>query len=42
MMEWATNIKESGDKYTDNIPFFKDKYQHWNDPDWKVGSDLGF
>lgn len=34
MMEWATNIKESGDKYTDNIPFFKDKYQHWNDPDW--------
>jgi hypothetical protein len=35
MMEWAINIKESGDKYTQNIPFFKSKYQHWNDPDWK-------
>ena len=35
MNEWATNIKESGDKYTDNIPFYKSKYQHWNDPNWK-------
>lgn len=34
MNEWATYIKSSGDNYTDNIPFFKSKYQHWNDPQW--------
>lgn len=32
MAEWAIKIKESGSNYTSNIPFFKDKYQHWNDP----------
>lgn len=35
MTEWATKIKESGSNYTDNIPFFKSKYQHWHDPEWK-------
>lgn len=35
MTEWATEIKDSGSHYTDNIPFYKSKYQHWNDPEWK-------
>lgn len=35
MLEWSVRIKESGSKYTDNIPYFKDKYQHFNDPEWK-------
>ena len=35
MLEWTIRIKESGSKYTDNIPYFKDKYQHFNDPEWK-------
>ena len=35
MLEWTVRIKESGSKYTNNIPFFKSKYQHWNDPEWK-------
>lgn len=34
MSEFATNIKNTGDKYTHNISFFKSKYQHWNDPEW--------
>ena len=33
--EWATNIKDSGDAYTNNVTFFKSMYQHWNDPEWK-------
>lgn len=35
MLEWSTRIKESGSNYTDNIPFYKSKYQHFNDPEWK-------
>lgn len=35
MKEWATRIKDSGDNYTDNIPFIKSIYQHWNDPEWQ-------
>jgi len=34
MTEWSSKIKKSGSKYTDNIPFFKSKYQHFNDPEW--------
>lgn len=34
VLEWTIRIKESGDAYTDNVPFMKSKYQHWNDPDW--------
>ena len=30
MSEWATKIKDSGSNYTQNIPFYKSKYQHWN------------
>ena len=33
--DWAKKIKKSGSKYTDNIPFVKSKYQHFNDPDYK-------
>lgn len=32
--EWATYIKESGDHYTDNIPYYKSITQHFNDPEW--------
>lgn len=35
MLEWTVRIKNSGSKYTDNIPFYKSKYQHFNDPEWK-------
>ena len=35
MNEWATNIKESGDKYTDNIPFYKSK------PVWELYGKKG-
>ena len=36
MNEWATFIKDdSGSRYTDNVTFFKSKYQHFNDPEWK-------
>lgn len=35
MLEWATKIKESGSNYTDNIPFFRSKYMHVNDPEWQ-------
>lgn len=35
MNEWATFIKNSGCKYTDNIPYYKSIYQHYNDPEWK-------
>lgn len=31
---WTTYIKESGDKYSDNIPFYKSIYQFYNDPEW--------
>lgn len=34
VVEWATRIKESGSNYTENITFFKGKYQHYNDPEW--------
>ena len=34
MKEWTTYIKKSGDNYTDNIPFLKSIYQHYNDPEW--------
>lgn len=34
MKDWTTYIKESGDDYTDNIPFYKSIYQHYNDPEW--------
>lgn len=34
MNSWASFIKNSGDKYTDNIPFYKSIYQHYNDPEW--------
>lgn len=35
MNDWATFIKNTGDDYTDNIPFYKSIYQHYNDPEWK-------
>lgn len=35
MTTWASKIKKSGSHYTDNIPFFKDKYQHFNDPEYQ-------
>lgn len=35
MAEWSTRIKDSGSNYTDNIPFYKSKYQHFIDPEWK-------
>ena len=35
MHEWTVRIKESGSNYTDNVTFYKSKYQHWNDPEWK-------
>lgn len=34
VLEWTVRIKESGDNYTANIPFYKSKYQHWSDPEW--------
>lgn len=34
LKDWATFIKNSGANYTDNIPFFKSIYQHFNDPNW--------
>lgn len=34
MAKWATDIKDSGSNYTDNIPFFKSKYQNFNNPDY--------
>lgn len=38
MYLWADQIKKSGSKYSDNIPFFRSKYRHWNDRDyrWKL------
>lgn len=33
--EWCKNIKNSGSKYTDNIGFYKDKYQLYNNDDYK-------
>lgn len=33
--EWATNIKESGSKYTKNVPFLKSKYAKFNNPEYK-------
>lgn len=35
MNDWATFIKDTGDDYTDNVPFYKSIYQHYNDPEWK-------
>lgn len=35
MYEWAKKIKKSGSKYTENIPYFKSKYQHFNDPEYQ-------
>jgi len=35
MYSWATKIKKSGAKYTENVTYFRSRYMHWNDPDWK-------
>lgn len=33
--EWCKKIKKSGSKYTNNIGFYKSKYQHFNDDEYK-------
>lgn len=35
MYKWATEIKESGSKYTDNVTYFRSKYKNFNDPEYK-------
>lgn len=35
MYEWATRIKNSGSKYTTNVTFFRSKYMHYNDKEYK-------
>lgn len=32
---WASDIKKSGSKYTDNIPYLRSKYMHVTDPEYK-------
>lgn len=33
--DWTKKIKESGSNYTDDIPHYKTKYQHYNNPEYK-------
>ena len=35
MYETATKIKNSGSKYTDNITYFRSRYKHFNDREYK-------
>lgn len=35
MYAWTKKIKQSGSHYTKNIPYFKSKYQHFNDPEYQ-------
>lgn len=35
MYGWASRIKKSGSKYTENVTFYKSKYYHWTDPEYK-------
>lgn len=35
MLEWSTRIKKSGSNYTENVTFFRSKYMHYNDPEYK-------
>lgn len=35
MYRWADDIKKSGSKFTENVSFFRSRYMHWNDPDYK-------
>lgn len=41
ILKWTTKIKESGSKYTNNVTFYRFKYQHYNDKsyDWWKGKD---
>lgn len=32
---WATKIKKSGSKYTENVTFLRSRYMHFNDPEYK-------
>lgn len=33
--QWSTDIKESGSKFTNNITYFRSKYMHFNDQEYK-------
>jgi hypothetical protein len=35
MLDWCNTIKESGSNYTKNVNFFRDKYLHYNDEEYK-------
>lgn len=35
IFSWATKIKKSGSKYTENVSFMRSRYMHFNDPDYK-------
>lgn len=32
---WATKIKDSGSKYTDNVTYLRSKYKNFNNPEYK-------
>ncbi len=33
--QWATDIKESGSKFTNNVTYFRSKHMHFNDSEYK-------
>lgn len=33
--DWATRIKESGSKYTDNVSYLRSRYKNFNNPEYK-------
>lgn len=35
IVAWTTQIKHSGSRYTENVTFYKSKFQNYNNPEWK-------
>lgn len=34
IVAWTTQIKQSGSHYTENVTFYKSKFQNYNNPEW--------
>ena len=35
ILHWCNQIKQSGSHYTQNVSYFRSKYKHYNDPEYK-------
>lgn len=35
ILDWTTEIKFSGSKYTDNVSYFRSRYKNFNNPEYK-------